>query len=674
MTEPVRWGPGREEAFRQWMDYELTYALGARSGLERQWRDWLAQYRPSARQPTRSIPFEGASNAVMPLTAIDVDQLFASFMQTLHATDDLWSVSAFNERWEPAAKPLQDFLTFLDKTVLKMYTVNKRVLLEMVKLGTGIYKHGWTYERRPVHKYTPEGKWVKVEKAVSRPFVDYVSLSDFILPPQATDHQPDGPGGASWVAHRIRMPVERFRALANSWVPLYPKVAKSDIDMILLFEDQAQTEHRRLIADLDYIRRSWTTLSNTNFDRDSGVASTANPGGVGAQVREIELYEIHARFNAAGPDDDIIVWYHRPTRKILRPIVNPYHHGQRPFEVVRYFPGDGFYGIGVCEQKELFQQMISDLFNFQHDNVMLANSRMIVAREGSNIAPGEPIYPGAVKIVTGNVNEDFKAWQMGEIYPSLPQLIQFVQAVGERRSSVSDLQLGNLQSLPSRTPASTIQSLLAEGKRRPDLTIRDMRYAGVGVLGLRMIQYLQQYATSPMKIDGQQWLTIATETLGMPEGNFVAEKLATPAESAEMGLGVSISAVSGTANKELEKQNLQSLLALHAQLAPQFLQLVQVAVQMQGSPVGAVALELADGQSKLYRRLLEQHDFRDPDQISPEISSAAGAGAGSPPGIDQGGGGFPPAAGPGPGMAGVPEGAGMGLPFGGGGVPVGPPA
>ena len=669
MTDPIKWGPGREDAFRQYLDFELTYALAARSGLERQWRDWLAQYRPSVRQPTRSIPFEGASNAVLPLTAIDVDQLFASFMQTLHATDDLWSVSAFNERWEPAAKPLQDFLTFLDKTVLGMYRVNKRVLLEMVKLGTGIYKHGWTYERRPVHRYSPEGKWIKVDKVVSRPFVDYVSLADFILPPQAIDHQPDVPGGAQWIAHRIRMPVERFKALANSWVPLYPSVSQATIDMVLLFEERAQTDHGRVISDLDYIRRAWTTV---NFDRDSGIASTANPGGVGAFPREIELFEVHARFNASGSaEDDIIVWYHRPTRSIIRPVLNPYHHGHRPFEVVRYFPGDGFYGIGVCEQKELFQTMISDLFNFQHDNVMLANSRMIVAREGSNIAPGEPIYPGAVKITTGNVNEDFKAWQMGEIYPSLPQLIQFVQAVGERRSSVSDLQLGNLQSLPSRTPASTVQSLLAEGKRRPDLTIRDMRYSGLGVLGLRMIQLIQQYATSPLDVNGEQWLQIAIDTLGMPEGQLVAEKLATPAESAEMGLGVSISAVSGTANKELEKQNLQSLLALHAQLAPQFLQLVQVATQMPGTPVGQVALELADGQAKLYRRLLEQHDFRDPDQISPEISPAQ-AGPPQPPGSQPGG--DPNAGIPGqdPGMAGLLQGAGMGVPFGGGGVPLGP--
>lgn len=671
MTEPVKWGTGRLQDFTAWINFELTYALQARMGLERQWRDWLVQYRPAAKQPLRRFPFEGAANHVLPLTAIDVDQLFASFIQTLHASDDLWAVGALNERWEPVAKPLQDFLTFLDKSVLKMYQVNKRVLLEMVKLGTGIYKHGYTFEQRPVWTYDATGKRVKRTKTISRPFVDHVPLHDFILPPAAIDIQPDVPGGAPWVAHRIRMPTAKFRSLANRWAPLYPEVPLAQIETVIQFEERTQTEYGQKVQDLDYIKRAWQPV---NFDQDSTIGSTKSPGGGPAYVTEIELYEIHARFGTTGDsEDDIIVWYHQPTQTVLRPVYQPYHHGQRPFEVIRYFPGDGFYGIGVCEQKEQFQTMVSDLFNFQHDGVLLSNSIGIVARAGSNIAPGEPVIPGKVWLTDGNVREDFTTFQMGQIYPSLPQLIQFVHGVGERRTAMSDLQFGNMQSLPSRTPASTVQSLLAEGKRRPDLTVKDMRYSGVGVLGLRILQLLQQYATSPQDINGQSWLQIAVETLGMPEGPMVAEMLAMPMENVEMGLGVSISAVSGTANKELEKQNLQSLLALHAQLAPQYLQLVQTAVQFQGTPVGTTAYDLAVGQGKLYRRLLEQFDFRDPDAIAPDVSAPQTPPVGpTDPGAGAVGGG--PFGGPAgdPGMAGVLQGAGMGVPVGGGGVPDGP--
>ena len=137
--QPVEWGSDRKEEFISWLDKEIRDAQQARLGLDAQHRAWLSQYRVSAKQGTRSFPYEGAFNYQLPLTAIDVDILYARFMQTIHASDSIWSVSPMNERWQQAAKPLQDFLTVLDQRKLKMYNVNKRVFLECVKLGTGIY-------------------------------------------------------------------------------------------------------------------------------------------------------------------------------------------------------------------------------------------------------------------------------------------------------------------------------------------------------------------------------------------------------------------------------------------------------------------------------------------------------------------------------------------------------
>jgi hypothetical protein len=659
-VEPVKWGPGRLDRLRDWLDFEIPYALMNRTGLERQWRDWLIQYRPSPLQPRRSIPFEGAANYVLPLTATDVDQMYASFMQTIHAAEDLWYLSALNERWEPAAKPLQDLLTFLDKTTLQMYKVNQRAIMEMVKLGTGIYKHGWYYERRPIHRYRDDGKWERVTKRVGRPLVQHVSLPDLLVPPSATAIQADDQGGAPWVAERIRMPVDRFRWMANSGE--YPTISKEVVETIISHEERASTEHKAAVQDLDYLRRAFPSVS---FDKDTGVGVTSQGGRV--YVREIELWEVHARFATEGDsEDDIILWWHPATRIVMRPIYQPYLHGKRPFEVTRFFPGDGFYGIGLCEQKEIYQKIESELFNFMHDGVFLSNSIGIVAQEGSNIAPGEPIYPGKIWITNGPVKDAMTTFQMGNIYPDLPNLIQYVRQTSQQRTSVSDLMSGNLQALPDRTPASTTQSLLREGKLRPDLAIKDLRYSGLGVIGLRVLQYLQQYAQAPTKHDrgGQQWIQIALDVLGSPEGQLVAEKLVMPAEQAEFGLGVSISAVSSAGNKEVEQQRLQGLLGQHAALAPTYLSLIQTAMQATGTPIAEVALELAQGMTLLYRRLLEQDDFRDPQAIAPEIPTDVPPALplpGAPPGGAAAGGAPDPAAG----MAGVPQGAGAPVPFGG---------
>jgi hypothetical protein len=630
MAEPIKFAPGREARLVEWLHTELLDAGTARLGLERQWRDWLSQYRPAAKQSIKSFPYEGAANYVLPMTATDTDVLYARFMQTIHAPENIWTVSPLNERWKDAAKPLQDFLQILDHRLLKMYRVDKRAFLEMVKLGTAIYKTGWHYESRPVWTYDALGARVKRQRIVSAPFVDHVRLADFLLPGYSYAIQPDEQGGAPWTAERLRIRVDRLRSMASASSPFLPNIDKAKLDFVLKFEESGRPAHDVKIQELDFVRRggpsSPTKETGDDFDKDS---ERGSPGGATTHLpREIELWEIHARFATQGDsEDDIIVWYHQPTRTLLRSVYAFYHHGQRPYDPIRYFPGDGFYGIGLCEQKEVFQAMSSELFNFTYDNVLLANSRMIVARAGANISPGEPVYPYKVWLTDGDVRQDFGVFPMADIYSSLPVLQQHIQALGERRTGISDIQLGNMQQLPGRTPATTMLSLLQEGNRRPDLTIKDMRYEGLSIVGLRLIQLCQQFISSPVDLDGERWLQLTVDMLGMPEGAIVAEKLATPLEPAEFGVGVSLTATSGSANKEVERQGALSLLQLATQVAPQFIQLVQVAMQSAGTPLSDVALRSALGLQELYKRVLEQYDVRNIEEVLPLSDQIAAQGA-----------------------------------------------
>jgi hypothetical protein len=116
--------------------------------------------------------------------------------------------------------------------------------------------------------------------------------------------------------------------------------------------------------------------------------------------------------------------------------------------------------------------------------------------------------------------------------------------------------------------------------------------------------------------------------VGQPEGKYAGQMLTLPMESVENGLGVAITATSASHNKEVEKQNYMGLLQLAGQLTPQFLQLAQVAVQAQGSPIGQVALESAQGLTELYKRLLEQFDVRNPEVMLPESFAPTPNGAG----------------------------------------------
>lgn len=617
--QSIKWGRGRKEALISQLDFELTDAIGVHDPLVAQWIKWLDLYRAPVKQPERNIPYEGASNFMLPIIATDSDQLYAKFIQTLHAADNLWTISPRNEKWVDAAKPIQDFLTWLDGTVLKMYNANKRVVGEMVKLGTGIYKHGWQYEKRNVFTYDQAGNVVRGERIRGVPFVDHVRLADFVFPHNAYSIDPDAQGGASWVAERIRVAPERLRWMAQSTSPFLPNVDKDTLNSIIRFEETGVTDFDQAIQRNDYIKASQG--ASPDFDTGSGTATTSDSAGApGRVIREIELWEIHARYPTGDSDsqDDVILWYHRPTRSIVRGVYNYYHHGRRPYEVIRYFPGEGFYGIGICEQTELFQTAESDMFNFQWDNVLLANSRMVVAKSGQNIAPGEPFYPNKVWIVDEDVNDAFKVFPMADIYQSLPMIQEQIMAFKDKRNGMGDVQMGQIQSLPGRTPATTMMSLLQEGARRPDLTIKDMKYEGISTVGLRIIQICQQFMARPSAdVGGANLLQMAVDVLGGPAGSAAAVKLAMPMEDAELGLGVSITATSASHNKEVEKQNFMGLLQLAGQLTPQFLQLAQVSVQAQGTPIGQVAFESAQGLTELYKRLLEVFDVRNPEVMLP---------------------------------------------------------
>jgi hypothetical protein len=629
MAEPVQWDADKLQAATSYLDFELRYALSTRQPLEKAWRRWLEAYRAPAIQPVRQFPFEGAANNIMPIIATDVDQLYATFMQSIHATDEVWSVTPMNERWVASAKPLQDYLSFIDRAILNMYSVNQRALLEMVKLGTCIYKTGWLYERRRVNSYNEDGKVVPAERTISKPFVDHVRLNDFLIPPYAYAVQPDEQGGAPWVAERLRISTDRLQMLARSTEPMLPNISQANLDRVLGVEETSSTEYDQKIQDLDYIKRG--TRGAEDFDRDTNsVDSGAITGGVGSVVREVEVWEVHARLETqAGKWNDVILLYHLPTQTILRGVYNYFVHGKRPYEVSRYFPGEGFYGIGVCEQTEMFQTQISDFTNYQQDNVLLANSMMIATREGSSIGPNEPFYSGKVIISQGDPREEVVPIKMGTVYQDIPNMIQFMLNQKERRNSVSDLALGNMAALPSRTPATSVQAMLAEGKRRPDLTLKDLRYSGLARVGLRIVQLLQQFGSRPANgLGGERVLQLAVEVLGSPEGMEVVNKLSTPLEDAELGVGVSITAVSALGNKEMERQQFQSLLQIMAQqVYPQFMQAAQMAVMPDPktgmpSPLASVGRTMCDGITELSTRLLEQYDIRNPEQMVPVLPPA----------------------------------------------------
>lgn len=600
---PVKFGAERREVLRDYLRYDLQRAIDERQPLEKLWRQYLEVYRAPDPRALRRFPFEGASNYTFPLMAMNTDPILARLIRTIHAPTNLWTVTALNEKWVPVAKPTQDFLQYVDFSMLKMLDVNYRVLLEMLKLGTAVYKVGWKYQKNKVMGYDPKLSRVKLIRQINQPIVDQVHMANFFLPPEAYSIDPDEQDGASWVAERIRIQPEELEPLGMAQEPYLPNFDKDALAIVLKFEETAPTLYQQQVWQMDQMSGAYSRRWR----------------------RPIELFEIWARFDTTGNgfQDDVVLLWHQPTRTILRAIYNPYAHGKRPYQAARYIRGDGFYGIGLGEQTKMWQGMITDVLNYNIDKILLTHAPMVIAKEGANILPNEPYYPSKTVFVQ-DPDKDIKPFFLaGPGSQDIQGLLAYLQEGSKQRTGLTDLQFGSVGAVPSRTPATTIQALLQEGNTRFDMIIQDLRINALGRVGLQVLQNIvQQVGDKVNNPDGSYFTQLAAMTLGPHPGQFVQQLLSLPSDIIEMGLGVELTATSGTNNKELQRQSYLALLQVFGQWGPQLVQLAQVAQQTAGTPVGLVSIQLFDGARELLQRILEQFDIRNPDDIIPNLQAA----------------------------------------------------
>ncbi len=588
----IVWGKGRLDQFKSWIDHELTNCLGDRGSLESKWRGQVIQWKARViGDGTADVPFVGASDIEMPLAAIHADPVYADFLQNLHAPKDFWSVSPLRPTGVEQSKKLQEFLSLVEQRDIKMRRVNKRALLDMVVHGTCIYKDHILHERKKVQDYNLAGELEDVTKIKYQPLVEHIPLRDFFIPAYAWNIDPDDVGGAPWVAHRFYRTLGQFKKDAQGgppYLPAYNKKAATAVE-------------------------SW----QTNLQGENIVESIIQQEDEYVPWRKdkIKCYEIWARFDTSGDgiEDDIVVTWHQEARAVLRAIHTPLVHGKRVFEAGTYLPGFGFYGMGVAEVDEWAQLAISRLLNETINNASLANTVMLGVPLGANIMPDEAIYPG--KIWPLGPQERISEVRMGQPYAGMFQIINDLAQWSEQRTGVSELRQGSIDSLPSRTPASTVMQLMGESGKRFDMIMANLRDGALGNIGQRVLQHVIQISK-----DDPRYIAFAMQAMGQEDGAIVAEILQGPVADIEANFGVSVTATSSKVNKEIDKQNLIGLAQFLGQMYPQQMQYAQGLMQMgMAGPelLGGTMMAAFTGTSEIARRLIEAYDIQNPSEYIP---------------------------------------------------------
>lgn len=584
--EGVKWNGRKKREFIDWFQNQLMNTLSDRAKLDFKWDKLIEQYRTDNRSIISDVPFVGASSIHYPLTAVHFEPVYADFMQTMHIPADFWTVMPLRPDTVDTAKPLQSFVSVIEKNYVKMREVNARAFIDLIILGTAIWRDDIIYNVKNVPTYDESGEVKRSIRVTFKPSIKHVPIRDFFIPANAITIDPDAVGGAQWVAHRFDLTIGQFRERVSTESPYYPPYDQEAVRKVEKHQRDYAGEDTPVAAD------EYTPWSNP----------------------KVRLYEVWVRFDADddGIEEDIVVLWHHETASILRATYNPYLHGKRPFASATYMPSFGFYGYGIGEADDWAQAALTRLINEAINNVTLANLRMIAAPIGSNISPDEALYAG--KIFFTSPGERIDTIQLGEVYPSIFNLIGTISQMAEQRTSVSEIRQGDIANLPSRTPASTVMSILQEGKKKFDMIMSNMRSGAMSDLGQRLVQNLVQISRDDMR-----YIFMAQQILGPEDGARVAEVLTGPIYDIEESYGIFMTATSSQVNKELEKQSFLNMAQVSAQLFyPQLMQYAQALAQSGNQEILMKTVQAAySGTLELFKRLLEVHDVQNKEAFLP---------------------------------------------------------
>jgi hypothetical protein len=151
---------------------------------------------------------------------------------------------------------------------------------------------------------------------------------------------------------------------------------------------------------------------------------------------------------------------------------------------------------------------------------------------------------------------------------------------------------------------------MQEGNKKFDMIMSNLRDGALSNIGKRTLQMLAQRHQQ----GDTKWATLARDTMGT-DAEAVIAVLDMEQAAIEDGLGLEVTATSGTVNKEVNKQNLIGLAQFYGQAGAQLIQLQQLTGDQQA--MAQTANGLYAGGLELMKRLFEAFEIQNPERYLP---------------------------------------------------------
>jgi hypothetical protein len=342
----------------------------------------------------------------------------------------------------------------------------------------------------------------------------------------------------------------------------------------------------------------------------------------GEKIRVHEMY-LRWRMEAGGPQHDLMVTLHVPSRKLLRVKYNPLGDGQYPYEIGVASPRVGAVpGRSIIEPMADPCQGIDTAINQTFDSQTLANAPCIRFPEDSPMrgAMSDGFFPGMPMPYKDKADEisllEFPA-PSGTSF----QMVSFLLNIVERLTRIGPPRLGDV-SQAQRTPASLGLSMQQLGAELIDEFID----RGREIIGRLYTRALRLYYIDDPDVfvrtvgeDGRLIRTIIEASLG--NGKPITEMLS-----------VTLYASSANRNREMERQLTFTAAQTTMGWYKDVIQLVNLIVQTRGNDeVQKVLLAILRGSQTWIERLAELTDQPDANILVPDLVSLLTPQAGAAP-------------------------------------------
>ena len=585
---PIEVSEDKLEELSRYLMEEIREAESNQSNLEGNIERWSEIYEAKAPE-SKTFPWPGCSNIIVPTVAIAVDAFFARVMNAIFGAKEIYVTSAKSPEWVKIAPAIERFLNWVSTDVMKMQKHFSTFLLGLIKYGTGIVKLDWERRIRYMVTRDPQSGAVVKEpvKLYDAPRLTVIPLQDFFVSSDALSSQ--DLQKCSWVGYRSYYTWKDLKDMESSGI-------FQEVDRIKAFE-------RSTVSGVEQIAQEAT-------------------GYEVVRPHDYEIFEIYLSFPLDQGDEEeadqgilyeLIINIEKESGTILRAVYNFFQHQERPIHMARCMPRESsIFGIGLAQMLEDIQREITGIHNRRNDNATIANTRAWKKRNGSMLT-SEDVFPGAM--VPVNEMDDVSELRLGDIYPSQLQEEMHTNAIGEKRSGISDYSVGRESSaIGSRATATSTMAIIREGNQRFKLTIDEIKDV-MGDLGHQILMLYQQFSDDELMY----------EIFSEKEKRYVQEYFAMPTERTRTKIHLDTPALSEVTNKEMNQQIMMTLMGVVEQFYKGLFDAVGVIGHPEAPPMmKQLAVQAAQSGSEIFKRLLHAFDFADADSFAPDIEELLG--------------------------------------------------